>query len=95
MDYLPEFQRLDHQLELALRAISRIGDRETVQRLQEFAREIGERLRILKAARLEEETKRRAHELWEEAGRPEGRDLEFWLGAERELSTVKRPGGIG
>ena len=39
MDYLPEFQRLDHQLELARRAIGRIGDRETVQRLQEFARD--------------------------------------------------------
>jgi hypothetical protein len=91
MDYLPEFQRLDHQLELAGRAISRIGDRETVQRLQEFAREISERLRILRTARLEEETRRRAHQLWEAAGRPEGRDLEFWLRAERELSAVRRP----
>ncbi|MGL3109182.1 DUF2934 domain-containing protein [Bradyrhizobium sp. BR 1432] len=34
---------------------------------------------------LEEETRRRAHELWENEGRPEGRDLEFWLRAEREL----------
>lgn len=27
----------------------------------------------------------RAYELWEEAGRPEGRDLDFWHQAEREL----------
>lgn len=28
---------------------------------------------------------RRAHELWEGDGRPEGRDLDYWLAAEREL----------
>lgn len=27
----------------------------------------------------------RAHWLWEEAGRPEGRDDEFWRQAEREI----------
>ncbi|WP_456705196.1 DUF2934 domain-containing protein [Bradyrhizobium sp. USDA 4449] len=26
----------------------------------------------------------RAHDLWEQAGRPGGRDLDFWLEAERE-----------
>jgi len=29
--------------------------------------------------------RRRSHELWEAAGRPEGRDQEFWYQAEREL----------
>jgi hypothetical protein len=28
----------------------------------------------------------RAYALWEEAGRPEGQDMEFWMMAERELS---------
>ena len=28
----------------------------------------------------------RAHELWEQAGRPEGKAVEHWLQAERELS---------
>lgn len=28
----------------------------------------------------------RAYALWEEAGRPEGQDKEFWAMAERELS---------
>ena len=27
----------------------------------------------------------RAYQLWEEAGRPEGRDQEFWRQAEREI----------
>lgn len=27
----------------------------------------------------------RSHELWQKAGSPDGRDLEFWLGAEAEL----------
>jgi hypothetical protein len=29
----------------------------------------------------------RAHQLWEAAGKPEGRQVEFWHQAERELST--------
>jgi hypothetical protein len=28
----------------------------------------------------------RAYELWEADGRPEGRELEFWLKAEQEIS---------
>jgi hypothetical protein len=38
---------------------------------------------------MDEELRRRvadrAEALWREAGRPEGRDLEFWLQAEQEL----------
>jgi hypothetical protein len=29
-----------------------------------------------------------ARQLWEEAGRPSGRDLEFWLRAETELMVI-------
>jgi hypothetical protein len=32
----------------------------------------------------EERIRRRAREIWEENGRPAGRDDEFWLQAERE-----------
>ncbi|MGC4070951.1 MAG: DUF2934 domain-containing protein [Nibricoccus sp.] len=32
-----------------------------------------------------EEIAARSHELWQKAGSPDGRDLEFWLGAEAEL----------
>jgi len=28
----------------------------------------------------------RAYQLWEEAGRPQGRDQEFWEKAEREMN---------
>jgi hypothetical protein len=85
MDHLAELRRLEHQLELAHRAVPLIADRTIVDRLEAFAGEIGDRLRRLKAESLEEETRRRAHELWQNAGRPVGRDLEFWLRAEREL----------
>ncbi|MGY4502002.1 hypothetical protein ACVWYH_005959 [Bradyrhizobium sp. GM24.11] len=86
MDYLPELRRLEHQLELAHRAVSLISDGATVERLEAFAREISVRLRRLKATSLEAETRKRAYELWENAGRPEGRDLEFWLRAESEVA---------
>jgi Protein of unknown function (DUF2934) len=85
MDHLAELRRLEHQLELANRGVSFINDQPTVERLQLFAREISDRLRTVKAASLEAETRRRAYGLWERAGRPTGRDTEFWLRAEREL----------
>lgn len=36
----------------------------------------------------ENEIRKRAHELWEKAGRPEGRDKEFWELAEQELRNA-------
>lgn len=33
----------------------------------------------------DEDIKRRAHELWEVAGRPDGRDEEFWHKAEEQV----------
>jgi Protein of unknown function (DUF2934) len=33
----------------------------------------------------------RAHEIWIERGRPKGRDVEFWLAAERELEGLREP----
>jgi len=32
-----------------------------------------------------------AYALWERAGRPAGRDQEFWLKAERQLATEAKP----
>ncbi|HJT89915.1 MAG TPA: DUF2934 domain-containing protein [Bryobacteraceae bacterium] len=41
---------------------------------------------------LEERIRRRAHQIWEEGGRHEGRDLEDWLQAEQEvLGAGKQP----
>jgi len=41
------------------------------------------------AARMpgEDEIREKAYTLWEEAGRPEGDGLEFWVKAERELAA--------
>lgn len=33
----------------------------------------------------EQQIRERAHQLWEAAGSPEGREQEFWYRAEREL----------
>jgi Protein of unknown function (DUF2934) len=61
-----------------------IGDRETVQRILALAEELIERARAL-AKPAEEKIRKRAREIWEDNGRPTGRDEEFWLQAEREL----------
>ena len=34
---------------------------------------------------IQEATRERAHELWQQAGCPEGRSDEFWFAAERQL----------
>ncbi|MCA6102540.1 DUF2934 domain-containing protein [Bradyrhizobium australafricanum] len=80
-------QALERQLERANRLASGISDQTTYQRLKAFVDELTEGLRRLIAARRsKQEVRARAHELWEQNGRPSGRDLEFWLRAERELS---------
>jgi hypothetical protein len=38
----------------------------------------------------EKEIKKRAYELWEEAGKPEGREDEFWQLAEQELRNESK-----
>lgn len=51
------------------------------------------------ASETEAAVKARAYELWERAGRPEGRHAEHWAQAERELgagpSDIERDPGIG
>lgn len=36
----------------------------------------------------DDQIRARAHQLWERAGKPEGRDEEFWHQAERELQEM-------
>jgi hypothetical protein len=38
----------------------------------------------------EEQIRKRAFELWEQAGKPEGREDEFWDQAQRELQGEER-----
>jgi hypothetical protein len=49
------------------------------------------------AAGLEQQhlIRERAHEIWIERGRPEGRDVEFWLAAERELEGKRHAASAG
>ena len=48
----------------------------------------------------EEQIRSRAHQLWEQAGKPEGREDEFWQLAEQELlnedksSPVRTPDNL-
>src|SRR6185312_1223993 len=56
------------------------------QRLKHFVDELKQNLRRRLTARRSKETiGARARELWEIEGRPPGRDLDFWLQAEREF----------
>lgn len=43
------------------------------------------------AASDEASVSRLAYQLWENAGRPAGRDLEFWLAAEAKVRTSRTP----
>ena len=36
----------------------------------------------------EEDIRKKARELWEAAGKPDGKDQEFWLEAERQLKEA-------
>jgi hypothetical protein len=42
-----------------------------------------------RAAPSDEQIRARAYSLWEEAGRPSGDGVQFWLAAERELCTPR------
>lgn len=80
-------RELERKIEQAGRIASRINDQTTVERLLAFAEGLRQRLRQrLATRRTKEEIKVRARELWEQNGRPEGRDLEFWLQAETEIN---------
>lgn len=44
------------------------------------------------ASNLEQTIRERAHTLWEADGRPEGRETEYWLRAEREVMNQSAAG---
>jgi hypothetical protein len=45
----------------------------------------------MQATPIEAEIARRAYSLWEEEGRPEGRDLDHWSRAAAEIGAVPAP----
>jgi hypothetical protein len=66
-----------------------ISDRDTVHRILALAGELNQRaLAIAKPD--EEKIRKRAREIWEENSRPIGRDVEFWLQAEREFREAEK-----
>jgi hypothetical protein len=65
-----------------------VGDRETVQVILALVVELKQRARAL-AKPNEEKIRVRAREIWEENDRTAGRDVEFWLQAEREFREAE------
>jgi hypothetical protein len=87
MDDSEDPLELERKIAQANRISSRITDQTTYERLRAWVEELRQRLgQRLAARRMREEIRTRAHELWEQNGRPSGRDLEFWLQAESEIS---------
>jgi translation initiation factor 2 beta subunit (eIF-2beta)/eIF-5 len=81
-------QELERQLERAKRLAAVTTDRTTYERIRDFAADLRQRLqRLMSRRRGQDEIRARARELWEEAGRPAGHDLDFWLQAERDLAN--------
>ena len=79
---MDEQQKIEHQLELATRAAAFVRDETTVQRFRSFAEELKRKLRRMMRRG---QVRARAYDLWEQAGRPVDRDLEFWVEAERQI----------
>ena len=91
MDDTEDPLELERKIAQASRISSRITDQTTYERLRAWGEELRGRLRQrLVARRMREEIRARAHELWEQNGRPADRDLEFWLQAESEISERQR-----
>lgn len=86
---MDEQQKIEHQIELATRAAALVKDETTVQRFRSFAEEL--RRKLLRMMR-RGQVRARAYELWEQAGRPVDRELEFWLEAERQLDEERGNG---
>jgi hypothetical protein len=91
MDETEDPLELERKIAQASRISSRITDQTTYERLRAWVEELRQRLgQRLAARRMREEIRARAHELWEQNGRPADRDLEFWLQAESEISERQR-----
>jgi Protein of unknown function (DUF2934) len=78
MDETGDPAELERKIAQADRISSRVTDQTIYERLKAWVEELRQRLgQRLAARRNSEEIRARAHELWEQNGRPAGRDLEF------------------
>ena len=74
MNQLEDPRDLERKIEQASRIASRVTDQTTYQRLTAWVDELRQKLqKHLAARRSKEEIRARAHELWEQHGRPVGR----------------------
>lgn len=86
MSAVDEQKKIEHQIELATRAAALVKDETTGQRFRSFAEELTRKLlRMMRRGQV----RARAYELWEQAGRPTDRELEFWLEAERQIEEER------
>lgn len=86
MDQSDDPRELERKINQVARIASGVSDPTTVERLGAWIEELRQRLRQRREARrIKQEITQRAKAIWEEHGRPAGRDLEFWLQAESEV----------
>jgi hypothetical protein len=91
MDQSDDPRELERKIDQAARIASRVGDPTTVERLRAWIEDLKQGLRQRREARrIKQEITERAQQIWEQNGRPSGRDLEFWLQAESEISERDR-----
>ena len=91
MDQSDDPRELERKIEQATRIASRVADETTVERLRAWIEDLKQGLRLRREARrIKQEITIRAREIWEQNGCPSGRDLDFWLQAESELSERDR-----
>ena len=87
MDQSDDPRELERKIEQAARIASRVSDPTTLERLRAWIDDLKQKLRQRREARrTKQEITLRAHEIWQQNGCPSGRDLEFWLQAESEIS---------
>jgi len=84
-----DHRELERKIEQATRMASRVADPTTIERLKAWIEDLKQNVRQRREARrTKQEITERAREIWEQNGRPEGRDLEFWLQAESEIRVA-------
>jgi hypothetical protein len=87
----PAVLELERKIARASRIAQQVPDPTAYERLKAGVEELRQMLRQRRAARRNrEEIPGRARALWVQNGRPSGRDLEFWLQAEADISGPRR-----
>jgi Protein of unknown function (DUF2934) len=91
MDQSDDPRELERKIEQAARIASGVTDQTTVERLRAWIDDLKQKLlQRREARRIKQEITIRAKAIWEQNGCPSGRDLDFWLQAESEISERDR-----